>query len=164
MKQCTFIAIFAPILLLPLSVMPVLHDVHAVTAAATMGDYFLYHRPMTTRHFSVSHYQLSFARRAIKMPGRLEGMSDAEWELFKNIFLKKAWKGREMPATHPHKILNLLLFIVVTGCRWCDLPRGEKWASKSVSHRWLKAWHSDGSLKELQALLLGYAQNERLIC
>ncbi len=27
--------------------MPVLHDVHAVTEAATMSDYFLYHRPMT---------------------------------------------------------------------------------------------------------------------
>ncbi len=56
MKQCTFIAIFAPILLLPLSVMPILHNVHAVTAVATMGDYFLYHYNMITRHVLISHY------------------------------------------------------------------------------------------------------------
>ncbi len=31
------------------------------------------------------------------MPGRFEGMSDAEWELFKNIFPEKARKGRGLP-------------------------------------------------------------------
>ncbi len=59
-KHCTFIAIFVTILLLPLSVMPVLHDVHAVTAVATTGDYFLHHRPMTTRHLSISHHRKMF--------------------------------------------------------------------------------------------------------
>ena len=62
MQHRTFVALFAPILLLPLSVMPVLHDVRAVTEAATMGDYFLYHRPMITRHFLISHYQLKYYR------------------------------------------------------------------------------------------------------
>lgn len=38
MQHCTFIALFAPILRLPLSV---LRD---VTTATTIGDYFLYHR------------------------------------------------------------------------------------------------------------------------
>ncbi len=28
------------------------------------------------------------------MPGRFEGMSDAEWEFFKNIFPEKARKGQ----------------------------------------------------------------------
>ena len=98
------------------------------------------------------------------MPERFEGMSDAEWELFEEIFPEKARKGRGMPAAHPRKVLNSLLFILVTGCRWCDLPRGGQWASKSASHRWLKAWHSDGRLKALQALFLGVAQNEGLIC
>jgi hypothetical protein len=73
-------------------------------------------------------------------------MSDSEWELFEGVFPEKARKGRGMPAARPRKVLNPPLFISVAG------------------HRWLKAWHSDGRLKELQALLLGAAQNEGLIC
>ena len=51
------------------------------------------------------------------MPGRFEGMSDAEWELFEDIFPEKARKGRGMPAAHPRNVLNSLLFILMTGCR-----------------------------------------------
>ena len=80
------------------------------------------------------------------MPGRFEGMSDAEWELFEGIFPEKARKGRGMPAQHPRKVLNSPLFILMTG------------------YLRLKAWHSDGRLKKLQALLVGTAQNEGLIC
>ena len=58
MQHRTFIALFAPILLLPLSVMPVLHDVHAVTAAASVGDDFLYHSPILTHHLLSSHYRI----------------------------------------------------------------------------------------------------------
>ena len=71
------------------------------------------------------------------MPGRFEGMSDAEWELVEDIFPGKAKKSRGMPAAHPRKVLDSLPFILVTGCRWCDLPRVGQWASKSASHRWL---------------------------
>ena len=57
---------------------------------------------------------------------RFEGMSDAEWELVEDIFPDKAKKSRGMPTAYPRKILNSLLFILITGCRWCDLPRGEQ--------------------------------------
>ena len=57
MQHRTFIAVFAPILLLALSVMPVFHDVHAVTAAASTGDDFLYHHPILTyHHLLFSHH------------------------------------------------------------------------------------------------------------
>jgi hypothetical protein len=51
MQHRTFIAVFAPILLLTLSVMSVFHDVHAVTAAASTGDDFLCHCTILTHHF-----------------------------------------------------------------------------------------------------------------
>ncbi len=75
------------------------------------------------------------------MLGRFEGMSDAEWELFKNIFPEKARKGRGMPAAHPRKVLNSLLFILVTGCRWCDLPRGDQCIKKRMPSLAEGAWH-----------------------
>ena len=36
-----------------------------------------------------------------------------------------------MPHTPFRYVLNSLLYILITGCRWCDLPQGNIWASKS---------------------------------
>jgi hypothetical protein len=57
MQHRTFIAVFAPILLLALSIMSVFYDVHAVTAAASVSDNFLYHLPILTYHLLFFHYQ-----------------------------------------------------------------------------------------------------------
>jgi transposase len=97
------------------------------------------------------------------MAGRFEGLSDAAWSMFEEIFPEKEKKRPGMPASNPRKVMNSLLYILVVGCRWCDLPRGEQWASKSSSHRWLKIWYSDGTIKELKKRILGAAQNEGLI-
>lgn len=85
------------------------------------------------------------------MAGRFEGLSDLEWRLFEDIFLKEPEKhDRGMPHAPFRYILNTLLYILITGCRWCDVPRGEIWASKSAAHRWLKRWQADGTLENLQ--------------
>ena len=89
------------------------------------------------------------------MAGRFEGLSDLEWKLFEDIFPNMAsTRGKGMPHAPYRHVLNSLLYILITGCRWCDLPRGEKWASKSSSHRWLKRWRSDGTFEHLQARIL----------
>ncbi|MGX9727584.1 MAG: hypothetical protein ACTFAK_09780 [Candidatus Electronema sp. VV] len=56
MQHRTFVAVFAPILLPTLSIMSVFHDVHAVTAAASVCDDFLYHHNVLTHHFLFYHY------------------------------------------------------------------------------------------------------------
>ncbi|AUB41970.1 Transposase [Nostoc flagelliforme CCNUN1] len=71
-------------------------------------------------------------------------------------------RGKGMPHAPYRYVLNSLLYILITGCRWCDLPQGDRWASKSSSHRWLKRWREDGTLEHLQARVLampaaGYA-------
>ena len=53
--------------------------------------------------------------------------------------------------------------MLITGCRWCDLPQGKHWASKSSAHRWLKRWQEDGTLEQLQSRVLGIAQNQGMI-
>jgi transposase len=97
------------------------------------------------------------------MAGRFEGLSDAEWSIFEKIFPKKEKKGPGRPASHPRKVMNSLLYILIVGCRWCDLPIGKQWTSKSSAHRWLKTWYTDGTIDKLKALILGPAQNEGLI-
>jgi hypothetical protein len=61
MQDCAFIALFAPILLLTLSIMPVLH---AVTEAATTNDYFLASSPYDNSHLSISHYHFFLPLKA----------------------------------------------------------------------------------------------------
>lgn len=98
------------------------------------------------------------------MPGRFEGLTDIEWKVFQDLFPVPEKRGKGMPAVPPRHVLNTLLYILITGCRWCDIPRGPQWASKSSGHRWLKRWHKDGTLDDIQARILGLAHNDGLIC
>lgn len=98
------------------------------------------------------------------MAGRFEGLSDLEWKLFEDIFPTEPEKrGKGMPHAPYRHILNSLLYLLITGCRWCDLPSGGVWASKSASHRWLKRWYSDGTFEHLKARILAVANEKGLI-
>jgi transposase len=59
--------------------------------------------------------------------------------------------------------VNTLLYVLITGCRWCNLPQGVQWASKSAAHRWLQRWQVDGTLAALQARILGLAEEQGMI-
>ena len=98
------------------------------------------------------------------MAGRFEGLSDLEWRLFADIFPPSPPKrGRGMPPVPVRHVLNTLLYILITGCRWCDVPRGPQWASKSATHRWLQRWQADGTLAAMQARILGIAEEQGMI-
>ena len=98
------------------------------------------------------------------MAGRVEGVSDGEWRLFEDVFPSTPTKrGRGMPHAPFRKILNTLLYVLITGCRWCDVPRGLQWASKSATHRWLRCWQTDGTLAAMQARILGVAEEKGMI-
>ena len=71
------------------------------------------------------------------MTGRFEGVSDLEWRLFEDVFPPAPPKrGRGMPHAPFRKLWNTLLYVLITGCRWCAVPRGPQWASKSATQRW----------------------------
>jgi transposase len=65
------------------------------------------------------------------MEGRFEGLSDQEWALFEDLFPTPPKRTHGYPKTPPRKVLNSLLYILFTGCRWCDLPKGPHWASRA---------------------------------
>jgi transposase len=93
------------------------------------------------------------------MAGRFDGLSDLAWQLFADIFPPPPLRrGRGMPHTPFRQVVNTLLYVLITGCRWCDLPRGPPWASKSAAHRWLQRWQSDGTLVAMPARILGLAE------
>jgi transposase len=98
------------------------------------------------------------------MAGTFEGLTDLEWKLLANVFSPESpmW-GRGMPHTPFRKVVNTLLYILIIGCRWCDLPRGPQWASKSSAPRWLQRWRADGTLAAMQAHLLGFAEERGMM-
>ena len=98
------------------------------------------------------------------MAGRFEGLNDLEWKLFEDIFLETPKKRpRGMPPVPFRYVLNSLLYILISGCRWCDLPRGKIWASKSSAHRWLKRWKEEGTFEHLQSRILAITDSQGLI-
>jgi transposase len=59
------------------------------------------------------------------MAGTFEGLTDLEWKLFADVFPPPPPKrGRGMPHTPFRQVVNTLLYVLITGCRWCDLPAG----------------------------------------
>ncbi len=98
------------------------------------------------------------------MAGRGEGVSELEWHLFTDIFPPEPIvRGPGMPHTPFRKVVHTLLYVLLTGCRWCDLPRGAQWASKSAAHRWLQRWPVAGTRAAMQARMLGLAEEHGLI-
>src|SRR4029453_8574884 len=98
------------------------------------------------------------------MAGRFEGLRDLEWQLFVDLFPPEPpTRGRGMPHVPFRKVVNTLLYVLITGCRWCDTPQGAQWASKSTAHRWLRRWHRDGTLAAMQARILGLAEERGMI-
>jgi transposase len=98
------------------------------------------------------------------MAGTFEGLTDLEWKLFADVFPPEpAKRGRGMPHAPFRQVVNSLLYVLITGCRWGDLPRGPQWASKSAAHRWLQRWHNDGTLAAMQARVRGIAEAHGMI-
>lgn len=98
------------------------------------------------------------------MAGRFEGVTDVEWELFVGLFPEPEARPRGgRPPVSPRKVLNTLLFMLFSGSRWCDVPKGPQWATKSTAHRYLGVYEQDGTLDRIKARILGIAHNEGLI-
>jgi transposase len=98
------------------------------------------------------------------MAGTFEGLTDSEWKLFAELFPPEpAKRGRGMPHTPFRKLVHTLLSVLITGCRWCDLPRGPQGASKSAAQRWLQRWQAAGTLAAMPARILGVAEEHGMI-
>ena len=65
------------------------------------------------------------------MAGRLAGVSDVEWRLCEDgLPPAPPQRRRGRPQAPFRKILHTLLSILMTGCRWCDVPPGPPWGGE----------------------------------
>ena len=58
-------------------------------------------------------------------------MTDKQWDTVSPHLPLRAKTGR--PRTDDRVVLNGIMFILVTGCRWTELPT--RYGSKSTAHR-----------------------------
>jgi transposase len=80
------------------------------------------------------------------MAGTFDGLTDLEWKLCADLFpLEPTKRGRGMPHTPFRKVVHTLLYVLITGCRWCDLPRppmGLQERRASVAAVLAGRWHT----------------------
>lgn len=93
------------------------------------------------------------------MTGRFEGLSDEQWQMLEPLFPEQPKvRGRGQPAKNRRLVLNSILWILITGSRWCDLPDGEQFAKRSTAHRWMLTWQQDGTLYKIKQGMLSLAE------
>ena len=98
------------------------------------------------------------------MSGRFEGLTDLQWGFLSSFFPPPPQKrGKGSPPADRRKVLNSILYILITGSRWCDLPKGEQWGARSTSHRWLERWMEEGTFERIKQGLLSVAHLNGLI-
>ena len=95
---------------------------------------------------------------------RFEGLSESQWKILEPLFPQEGGKrGKGKPHTPWKKVCNSLLWILINGARWCDLPRGNQWASKSATHRWLGIWQESGRLDKMLIIMREQLQLKGLL-
>ena len=80
---------------------------------------------------------------------RFNGLIDNQQRLIEGFFPEPAKREKGKPHTPWRTVVNTILWILTTGSRWCDVPVGAQWASRSASHRWLGYWKETGRLRQL---------------
>lgn len=96
------------------------------------------------------------------MSGKFEGLSDIQWILLAPFLPELTYRfGRPRPDRR--KLLNTILYVLITGCRWCDVPIGLQWAKRSTAHEYLGKWEQEGVLQRVKQGMLELAELNCLI-
>ena len=94
---------------------------------------------------------------------RFNGLTDNQWKLIEGFFPEPEKRDKGKPHTPWRAVVNTILWILTTGSRWCDVPIGTQWASRSASHRWLGYWKETGLLERLLVGLQEMAHVAKMI-
>ncbi len=88
-------------------------------------------------------------------------LSDEQWEVIKPLLPPQPRTGRR--REHDREVLNSLVYRLVTGCRYRDLPRTSEYAPRTTTYLWLKKWTEVGVLDHIwQTLMSLLEQNGKL--
>jgi len=78
-------------------------------------------------------------------------LTDQQWAVIKTLLPPQRSTGR--PRQDDRLTFNAILYVLRTGCRWCDLPRDL--GDNSTANRRLLPWQRDGTWEQIWFSLLG---------
>jgi transposase len=67
-------------------------------------------------------------------------LSDFEWDVIRPFLPPRSRVGR--PRADDRMVLNGILYVLTTGCRWMDMPL--KYGSYKTAWKRLKKWQDEG--------------------
>jgi len=110
----------------------------------------------------INTLSLQHSKKGKSMSGTFRGLTDREWKILK-AFLPKWPKRTGRPNPDFRKVINTILYVLTTGCRWCDVPVGEQWGKRSTAHKWLGIFQELGVWENIRRELLNMAEARSLI-
>jgi transposase len=87
---------------------------------------------------------------------KFEILSDEQWKFIEPLLPPQPKTGR--PRADDRRTINAILYVLVTGCKWEDLPR--EYGSPVTAWRRLKRWQEDGIWQDLMNRLQEKAYRE----
>lgn len=82
-------------------------------------------------------------------------ISDKQWKLIKHLIPETKSnniKGGRPPMYSRREIVNAILYVLTSGCRWIDLPHDLP--SKSIAWKYFDIWSSQGVWKKVNDFLI----------
>ncbi len=67
-------------------------------------------------------------------------LDDLEWSIFGTILSRSKKNSSEYSDLEAKHAANTILYILITGCSWEELPEGPAWVDKIVAHQWFSRW------------------------
>ena len=83
----------------------------------------------------------------------------SQWNTIQPHLPKHATTGR--PRSDDRTTINVILFVLITGCRWIDLP--VQYGSKSSAHRRFQNFQQKGIWKKILSKLIKSAHKQNKI-
>jgi transposase len=81
---------------------------------------------------------------------KFEELDDARWSRIEPFLPPKAKEGK--PRADDRAVVNGILYVLITGCRWVDIP--PEYGDDSTANRRLRRWERDCVWKRIMGALI----------
>jgi len=85
-------------------------------------------------------------------------LNDGEWELIRHLLPPRARTGR--PRADDRRVINGILYVLITGCRWMDMP--VRYGSYKTAWKRLKRWQAEGVWDRVFKALASMRSHDRV--
>ena len=81
---------------------------------------------------------------------KFDELDDVRWSRIEPHLPPRSKEGK--PRADDRRTINAILYVLITGCRWADLPK--KYGDDSTANRRLRRWEKGGVWKRIMDALV----------